>query len=232
MREGSGVIRQSRLNRVLIAEDEPRLARFLEKGLRGAGYTTTVCSDGVRAAAMARDGDFDVLILDLGLPGKDGFDVLRAVRQRTERLPVLVLSARARVEDTVAALDEGADDYLTKPFIFDELLARVRARLRSGEEGHSPLLKRADLALDLRTRRVTVGDEQVELTRREFALLETFLRHPGQVLTRDQLLSSVWGGQGGVASNIFEVYVSSLRRKLGAERFETVRGLGYRMAAD
>jgi DNA-binding response OmpR family regulator len=217
----------------LIAEDEPRLARFLEKGLRAAGYTTTVCSDGVRAAALAREGDFDLLILDLGLPGQDGFDVLRAVRQRIERLPVLVLTARARVEDTVAALEGGADDYLTKPFIFDELLARVRARLRSaGKERGSATLRRADLKLDVRARRALVGELQVELTEREFSLLETFLRHPGEVLSRDRLRSEVWGGGGDVASNVVEVYISSLRRKLGAERFETVRGSGYRMPAD
>jgi two-component system, OmpR family, copper resistance phosphate regulon response regulator CusR len=217
----------------LIAEDEPRLARFLEKGLRAAGYTTNVCRDGVRAAAMARDGDFDLLLLDLGLPGQDGIEVLRAVRQRRERLPVLVLTARAGIDDTVAALEEGADDYLTKPFIFDELLARLRARVRSAGHGpESPLLTRADLQLDLRTRHVSVGDEQVPLTPREFTLLETFLRHPNEVLSRDQLLSHVWGGDADVASNIVDVYVSGLRRKLGAERFETVRGFGYRMPAD
>ena len=221
------------MSRILIAEDEPRLARFLEKGLRAAGYTTTVCRDGVRAAEMARDGKFDLLILDLGLPGQDGFDVLRAVRQRRERLPVLVLTARAGTADTVAALEEGADDYLTKPFIFDELLARLRARVRSAEHGQdSSLLTRADMRLDLRTRRVSVGDTQVALTPREFTLLETFLRHPDQVLSRDQLLSHVWGGDVDVASNIIDVYVSGLRRKLGAERFETVRGFGYRMAVD
>jgi two-component system, OmpR family, response regulator len=215
----------------LIAEDERRLARFLEKGLRAAGYTTTVCSDGVRAAALAREGDFDVLILDLGLPGQDGLDVLKAVRQRPERLPVLVLTARARVEDAVAALEGGADDYVTKPFIFDELLARVRARVRSGEpERYSPL-RRTDLELDVRTRRVSVGDTKIELTEREFALLEMFLRHPGQVLSRDQIRAAVWGASD-VASNIVEVYVSSLRRKLGAERFETIRGFGYRMPGD
>jgi DNA-binding response OmpR family regulator len=215
----------------LIAEDEPRLARFLEKGLRAAGYTTTVCSDGVRAALMARDGDFDVLILDLGLPGQDGLDVLKAVRERPERLPVLVLTARARVEDAVAALEGGADDYVTKPFIFDELLARVRARVRSGEPGRQAPLGRADLELDVRTRRASVGDAQIDLTEREFALLETFLRHPGEVLSRDQIRAAVWGATD-VASNIVEVYISSLRRKLGSERFETIRGFGYRMPAD
>jgi two-component system, OmpR family, copper resistance phosphate regulon response regulator CusR len=221
------------LSRILIAEDEPRLASFLEKGLRAAGYATTICADGLSAAAKARDEDFDVLILDLGLPGQDGFEVLRAVRRLKRRMPVLVLTARHRLEDTVAALDEGADDYLTKPFVFDELLARVRVRLRSGElERNPPLLKRTDLQLDLRTRRASVGDVEVDLTAREFKLLETFLRHPGEVLSRDELLSRVWGSDADVASNIVDVYISGLRRKLGTDRIETVRGFGYRMPLD
>jgi two-component system, OmpR family, copper resistance phosphate regulon response regulator CusR len=224
------VVRQRTLSRVLIAEDEPRLASFLEKGLRAAGHTTTVCRDGVVAASMARDEEFDVLILDLGLPGQDGLDVLRDLRARKERLPVLVLTARTRVEDTVAALDEGADDYLTKPFAFDELLARVRARVRSGEGGSdAPVLLRADLRLDLRTRKASLGDTEIQLTAREFTMLATFVRHAGQVLSRDQLLSHVWGHDAQVASNIVDVYVGSLRRKLGADCLETVRGLGYRL---
>jgi two-component system, OmpR family, copper resistance phosphate regulon response regulator CusR len=218
------------LSRILIAEDEPELARFLEKGLRAAGYTTTVCADGVSAAAEARDENFDLLILDLGLPGQDGLDVLRAVRGRSVRMPVLVLTARKRLEDTVAALDEGADDYLTKPFSFDELLARVRARIRSGElDRFSPLLSGFGVELDLRSRHASVGDVEVELTTREFRLVEIFLRRRGEVLSRDELLDHVWGRDAGVASNIVDVYVSGLRRKLGADRIETVRGRGYRM---
>jgi two-component system copper resistance phosphate regulon response regulator CusR len=218
------------LSRILIAEDEPQLAAFLEKGLQAAGYTTTLCGDGITAAASARDGDFDLLILDLGLPGKDGLDVLRAVRGRNVRMPVLVLTARRRVEDTVAALEGGADDYLTKPFSFDELLARLRARFRSGEtESSAPLLKATDIQLDLYTRRATVGGEEIDLTDREFRLLETLLTHPGEVLSRDDLIASVWGEEADVARNIVEVYVSSLRRKLGAERIETIRGVGYRV---
>jgi DNA-binding response OmpR family regulator len=224
------VVSQESLNRILIAEDEPQLAAFLEKGLRAAGYTTAVCGDGVSAAASARDGDFDLLILDLGLPGKDGLDVLRAVRGRSVRMPVLVLTARRRLEDTVAALEGGADDYLTKPFAFDELLARLRARFRSGEtETAARLLTGTDLQLDLYTRRATVDGEEVDLTDREFRLLETFLNHPGEVLSRDELMAEVWGEDADVAANIVDVYVSSLRRKLGTERIETIRGAGYRI---
>jgi DNA-binding response OmpR family regulator len=218
------------VSRILIAEDERRLSSFLEKGLGAAGYATTVCRDGRRAATLARDGDFDLLILDLGLPGLDGLEVLRTVRTRGERIPILVLTARDRVEDTVAALDGGADDYLTKPFVFDELIARVRARVREARaDAGSPVVASAGVRLDLRTRVAVVGDLQIELTPREFALLETFLRHPGEDLSREALISLAWGADAGVASNVVDVYVSSLRRKLGHEHFQTVRGVGYRM---
>ena len=218
------------MSRILIAEDEPRLSGFLEKGLKAAGYSTPVCDDGVRAATLARDDDFDLLILDIGLPGQDGFAVLRAIRARGERLPVLILTARDEVVDTVTGLDSGADDYVTKPFVFEELLARVRARLRSPEAGASGLaLEAGGVRLDVRTRRAEVGENDVELTAKEFTLLETFLRHPGQVLSREQLLSHVWGYDFDPGSNIVDVYVGYLRRKLGAERFETVRGMGYRL---
>jgi DNA-binding response OmpR family regulator len=222
------------MSRILIAEDEPRLSSFLEKGLRAAGYATMVCDDGVRAAALARDSEFDLLILDIGLPGQDGFTVLRALRARGERMPVLILTARDEVADTVTGLDIGADDYVTKPFIFEELLARVRARLRAtaGEAGGDALvLEAGGVTLDVRTRRASTEDDggDVELTAKEFALLETFLRHPGQVLSREQLLSHVWGYDFDPGSNVVDVYVGYLRRKLGSDRFETVRGMGYRL---
>jgi DNA-binding response OmpR family regulator len=220
------------MSRILIAEDEPRLSSFLEKGLRAAGYTTTVCDDGVRAAALARSEDFELLILDIGLPGQDGFAVLRALRAREERLPVLILTARDEVTDMVAGLDHGADDYVTKPFVFDELLARVRARLR--QTGGAPAtqmeLNAGGITLDVRTRRASSeSGGEAELTAKEFSLLETFLRHPGQVLSREQLLSHVWGYDFDPGSNVVDVYVGYLRRKLGSERFETVRGMGYRL---
>jgi DNA-binding response OmpR family regulator len=218
------------MSRILIAEDEPRLSSFLEKGLKAAGYSTTVVDDGIRAASMARDGEFDLLVLDIGLPGQDGFAVLRTLRGRGENLPVLVLTARDEVTDTVTGLDLGADDYVTKPFVFEELLARVRARLRTPEPGDSGLeLSAGGVRLDVRTRRAEVDDVEVELTAKEFTMLETFLRHPGQVLSREQLLSHVWGYDFDPGSNVVDVYVGYLRRKLGAERFETVRGMGYRL---
>ncbi len=223
------------MSRILIAEDEPRLSSFLEKGLRAAGYATTVCEDGRRCAEIARDRDFDLLVLDVGLPGQDGFSVLRTLRTRGERLPVVMLTARSEVIDTVTGLDSGADDYITKPFVFEELLARVRARLRQeprGDPDSAMVLEIAGLRLDVRTRRATVDGREIELTAKEFTLLETFLRHPGQVLSREQLLSHVWGYDFDPGSNVVDVYVGYLRRKLGAGRFETVRGMGYRLRPD
>ena len=217
------------MTRILIAEDEVRIVSFLQKGLRASGYTTMAAHTGPDALAMARDADFDLLLLDLGLPGMDGHQVLAAMRQRGERMPVIVLTARDGVEDTVGALDRGADDYLTKPFRFEELLARIRVRLRDSGGGDANLLSGERVSLDLRTRRATVDGRSVELTSREFALVETFLRHPGQVLSREQLLSHVWGYDFDPGSNVVDVYVRYLRRKLGDNAVETVRGMGYRM---
>jgi DNA-binding response OmpR family regulator len=221
------------VTRILIAEDEPRIASFLEKGLRANGFGTTVVDDGRLAAAAARDADFELLILDLGLPTLHGLDVLREMRARGERMPVVILTARDEIDTTVAGFTGGADDYVTKPFRFEELLARVRARLRDGTERHEPTLLRAGgVRLDLRTRRATVGERTVELTAREFALAETFLRHADQVLSRQQLLSHVWGYDFDPESNVVDVYVRYLRRKLGPGVIETVRGMGYRLVAD
>jgi DNA-binding response OmpR family regulator len=218
------------MSRILIAEDEPRVSSFLEKGLRAAGHTTTVCADGIRCVSVARDEDFDLLILDLGLPGLDGFGALRAIRERGERMPVLIVTARDEVEDTVRALDTGADDYITKPFVFEELLARVRAQLRvSGEAESSLELEGGGVRLDMRTRSAEVEGREVELTTQEYMLLETFVRHAGQVLSREQLLSNVWGYDFDPGSNVVDVYVGYLRRKLGRARLETVRGIGYRL---
>ena len=217
------------MNRILIAEDEPRLASFLEKGLRSNGFVTTVAQDGAKASLMARDDEFDLLVLDLGLPGKDGTEVLRELRSSGQRMPVIILTARDDVSDKVAGLEGGADDYVTKPFRFEELLARVRARLRDERSVERTVLKAGSIVLDLRTRRAATDGRTVDLTAREFTMLEVLIRHAGQVLSREQLLSHVWGYDYDPGSNVVDVYVGYLRRKLGAERFETVRGMGYRL---
>ena len=217
------------MNRILIAEDEPRLSSFLEKGLKANGFATTVVADGAAAALMANDEDFDLLILDLGLPGKDGFEVLNDLRARGQRMPTIILTARDDVHDKVAGLEQGADDYVIKPFRFEELLARVRARLRSDPAGaHSTVMRVGEVVLDPRTRRVAADGRTVELSAREFTMLQTFMQHPGQVLSREQLLSHVWGYDHDPGSNVVDVYVGYLRRKIGAARFQTVRGAGYR----
>ncbi|HVL64648.1 MAG TPA: response regulator transcription factor [Actinomycetota bacterium] len=217
------------MKRILIAEDEDRIASFIEKGLSANGFTTAVAGDGVTALEMAQSGEFDLLILDIGLPMKDGFEVLDQLRAVDRTLPVIILTARDGVGDTVAGLEGGADDYVTKPFKFEELLARVRARLRGRGAPEETLLKAGDAVLDLRTRRARVGEKVVELTAREFALAETLFRHPGQVLSREQLLSHVWGYDYDPGSNIVDVYVGYLRKKLGDRRITTVRRMGYRL---
>jgi two-component system response regulator QseB len=215
------------MNRILIVEDEPRLASFLEKGLRANGFVTTTSRDGHEATRLATDSDFDLMVLDLGLPGKDGLSVLHDVRSAGRRLPVIILSARDDTGVKVAGLERGADDYVTKPFRFEELLARVRVRLRDGGTPERTLLESGAVVLDLRTRRASVAGDSVELSAREFTMLEVFLRHPGQVLSREQLLSHVWGYDHDPGSNVVDVYVGYLRRKLGRDRIATVRGMGY-----
>jgi two-component system copper resistance phosphate regulon response regulator CusR len=220
------------MNRILVAEDEPRIASFLEKGLRSNGFTVMVVDDGRDALLLADSDDFDLLVLDVGLPGLDGFAVLRELRARGRKLPIIILTARDGVEDTVAGLEGGADDYVPKPFRFDELLARIRVRLRGERTVETTVLTVGGAALDLRTRQLQVEGRWVELTAREFALAETFFRHPGQVLSREQLLSNVWGYDYDPGSNVVEVYVRYLRQKLGEGRITTVRGMGYRLDAD
>ncbi|AXK32767.1 DNA-binding response regulator [Streptomyces armeniacus] len=218
------------MNRILIAEDEERIAAFVEKGLRANGFTTTVAADGNTALDYAATGGFDLVVLDIGLPYRDGFTVLRELREARVTVPVIVLTARDSVGDTVAGLEGGADDWMTKPFRFEELLARVRLRLRtSSRTPEVTVLRSGDLSLDLRTRRASADGRTVDLTAREFVLLELFLRHPGQVLSREQILSHVWGYDFDPGSNIVDVYVRALRKKLGAGRVETARGMGYRL---
>jgi two-component system copper resistance phosphate regulon response regulator CusR len=221
------------VNRILIAEDEPRIVSFLEKGLRANGFTTQTAPDGVTALDLARTDEVDLMILDIGLPLMDGFSVLKALRAQGHTLPVIVLTARDAVDDTVTGLSLGADDYVRKPFAFEELLARVRLRLRSAttSTAEETVLRVGGLSLDLRTRRADVEGRTVELSAREFSLAEVFMRHPDQVLSREQLLSRVWGYDFDPGSNVVDVYVRYLRAKVGKERIETVRGMGYRLRA-
>ena len=217
------------MSRILIVEDEPRIASFLEKGLRANGFSTEVAADGATALGRARAGAFDLLVLDLGLPDMDGLEVLAELRAIGSRLPVVILTARDDVSDTVRGLESGADDYIAKPFAFEELLARVRLRLRGDRAPEPTVLRVADVALDLRTRQAIVDDRPVNLSAREFALAEVFFRHPGQVLSREQLLSHVWGYDFDPGSNVVDVYVGDLRRKLGKGRITSIRGMGYRL---
>jgi len=217
------------MNRVLIVEDEERIASFLEKGLTANGFATATAATGADGLAMARSGEFDLMVLDLGLPDRDGMEVLASLRSTDRAMPVVVLTARDGVGDTVRGLEHGADDYVAKPFRFEELLARIRARLRGDRMPEETILQVGDAALDLRTRRVAVGGRNVELTAREFTLAETFFRHPGQVLSREQLLSHVWGYDYDPGSNVVDVYVGYLRKKLGSDRISTLRGMGYRL---
>jgi DNA-binding response OmpR family regulator len=220
------------MSRILIVEDETRLASFLERGLRSNGYAPKVVEDGESAVRLADDRDFDLVILDLGLPDLDGMDVLRRLRSRGEKVPVIILSARDDPQDMVGGLDAGSDDYVTKPFSLDELLARIRVRLRTDSSTEKTVLEAGPVALDLRTRHATVNGRTIELTAREFTMLETFIRHRGQVLSREQLLSHVWGYDYDPGSNVVEVYVGYLRRKLGDGVIETVRGMGYRLRTE
>jgi two-component system copper resistance phosphate regulon response regulator CusR len=217
------------MSRILIVEDEPGMASFIDKGLASRGYATKVCADGAMATAIASDSDFDLVILDLGLPDIDGLSVLREIRRRGEHMPVIILTARDDLTDKVEGLDAGASDYVTKPFKLEELLARTRVQLREDRAAQPAVLEAGGIKLDIRTRKATVSGAVVDLTAREFTMLETFMSHPGQVLSHEQLLAHVWGYDYDPGSNVVEVYVRYLRRKLGETAIETVRGMGYRM---
>lgn len=213
-----------------MVEDDQGLAEFLDEGLRSEGWAVALASDGPSGVSLALGDDVSLVVLDLGLPGLDGVEVLRRIRERRPDLPVVILTARDAVSDRVKLLDMGADDYLVKPFALSELLARIRARLRSGDPT-SRTLTVGEIDIDLVARRVRKGDHEVTLTSREFALLETFVRHKGQVLSQSQLMSQVWGLDAPTSSNVVEVYVSYLRRKFGSDVISTVRGAGYRFEA-
>ena len=196
--------------------------------MRAAGFTTSVCTDGVRVGAIASASNFDLLIVDVDSPRLGGIALLRRLLERDERLPVLVLAGPLRVPGVVAEIDPAADDYIVKPYAFDELVERVRRRIRPAPTA-TAVLEAGDLRLDLHNARLTLNSAEVTLTGKELRLLETFMRRRGEVLDRKELLSHVWGFDSSVASNVVDVYVGYLRGKLGRDRFETVRGSGYRM---
>ncbi len=219
--------------RILVIEDERTLAGFIEQSLNAEGHAVTLAYDGESGEAAALTGDYALVLLDLMLPGKNGLDVLSAIRARLPDLPVIVLTARTAIEQKVEGLDRGANDYVTKPFSFEELLARVRAQLRAPGQHESSVLEAADIHIDLRTRRVQFGAQDIELTAREFEVLAYLVRHPDQVLSREQILNAVWGFDFDPGTKVLEVYIGYLRRKLAGagapDAIETVRNVGYRL---
>jgi two-component system OmpR family response regulator len=222
--------------RVLIVEDEAKLSRLLARGLREEGYIADIAERGEQALGMARAAQYDVVVLDVMLPGLDGFAVCRRMRAAGVWSPVLMLTARDDVDDRVTGLDAGADDYLSKPFAFNELLARLRALTRRSPHERPAVLEVGDLRLDPASHRMWRGATEVELSAKEFALLELFMRRPGSVLSRDQLLAAAWDMAFELRSNIVDVYIRYLREKIdrpfGRASLETVRGVGYRLRAD
>ena len=223
--------------KILIVEDDPGISSFLEKGLRAEGYQSIVAGSvaTARGEIAAAQGDLDLVLLDLGLPDGDGSTVLAAMRDAGDATPVIMLTARGEIPDRVTGLNAGANDYMTKPFAFEELLARVRAVLRTIDQPSTTELVHGDLRFDLLSKMATRNGRRVELSQREWTLLELFLRHPGQVLSRSQILSAVWDYSFDPGSNVVDVYVGYLRRKLDepgeASLIQTVRGAGYRFVA-
>lgn len=217
------------MSHILIVEDEAEIASFLAKGLTADGYTTTAVNNGTSALAIMQQVHPDLVILDIGLPDTDGFTVLQHMRSAGLTTPVIILTARSSVSDTVSGLQNGADDYMSKPFSFEELRARIQLRLKKENGTPTTDLSHGDLRLDVRNRTAIVGDDVIELTAREYSLVETFLLNPGRVLSREELLEAVWGENMDAGSNVVEVYMRYLRKKLGSERFVTVRGVGYRL---
>jgi DNA-binding response OmpR family regulator len=218
---------------ILVVEDETAIADFVQRGLEAEGYSVACAADGLEGEQQALKDGVDLVVLDLMLPGRDGLSVLDSIRHQKPSLPVIVLTARDAVEDKVAGLDGGATDYVTKPFSFDELTARIRAHLREPSQADRIQINAAGIHVDLLTREVTLGDEAVHLSAREFDLLAYFMRHVNEVLSREQILSAVWGYDFDPGTNVVEVYVGYLRRKLasngGPARIETLRSVGYRL---
>ena len=222
--------------RILVVEDEQKVASFIKRGLEEEGYAVDVAADGEEGLAMALECVHDLIILDIRLPKMDGLRVLKELRQEKVMTPVLLLTVRATIEDKVLGLDAGADDYLTKPFAFQELVARVRALLRRRAGADPAILEVADLTLDPARRTVSRGGERIELTAREFALLDYFMRNPGRVLTRAMIAEHVWDYTFDTTTNVIDVYVNYLRKKIDAGRepklLHTARGVGYVLRAE
>lgn len=218
--------------RVLIVEDEPGIQRMLDRGLTASGHKCISADNGTDGLRMALEEEVDFVLLDIMLPGLDGHEVLRRIRLRKPGLPVLMLTARDEVTSKVTALDSGADDYLTKPFAFEELIARMRALIRRNDQPNTSSLEAGDLKIDLLSHRVWLGERQVELSSREFALLEYFMRHPHQVMSRQQILLAIWDYSFDPGSNVVDVYVRYLRKKIDrpgiSSLITTIRGTGYR----
>jgi DNA-binding response OmpR family regulator len=217
--------------RIVVVEDEPAIADFLVRGLEAAGYSVARATDGPSGERLVLDGEADLVVLDVMLPGKGGLEVLEAIRAVRPHLPVIILSAKGEIEDRIAGLDSGATDYVTKPFSVPELLARIRAHLRTGS-AEGGRLRVGSVEIDLLSRRAWSGGEEVALSPREFSLLACFARHPGEALSREQLLMEAWGYDHDPGTNVVDVYVGYLRRKLGdPTAIETVRSAGYRLPA-
>jgi DNA-binding response OmpR family regulator len=216
---------------VLVVQDEPHIAAFIKRGLEAEGFAVQVARDGTDGLRFVKRYDFDLIVLELVLPTISGEEVLSRLRDGGCSTPVIVLTTKDAISDRVANLDAGADDYVTKPFSLAELLARVRARLRAADQTGSTTISRAGVTLDVHTRQVTIDGRSVDLTAREFALLETLMHHAGDVLSQPQLLDQVWGYDHEPTSNVVEVYVGYLRKKLRPDIVETVRGAGYRFRA-
>ncbi len=218
--------------RVLIVEDEAAIVRMLERGLAAHGYQCVSAGNGEDGVRMANDEAVDLVLLDIMLPGLDGQGVLKRIRATRPGLPVLMLTARDDLPNKIGALDGGADDYMTKPFAFEELVARIRALIRRADQPQASRLEAGDLQMDLLSHRAWRAEKQIDLSSREFALLEYFMRHPGQVLSRQQILSAIWDYAFDPGSNVVDVYVRYLRRKLDRSGepslIATVRGAGYR----
>jgi DNA-binding response OmpR family regulator len=217
---------------VLVIEDEPGIVDFVTRGLEAEGYAVRAALDGIEGERLALGGQFDAVVLDLMLPGRDGMEILRTLRKALPRMPVIVLTARGEIEDRVEGLDAGAVDYLVKPFSMAELAARVRAHLRALAQASSSALDAEGIQVDLITRRVTRGEQSVTLSTTEFELLVYLMRHDGQVVSREQILAAVWGYEHDPTTNVVDVYIGYLRRKLARQSppapIHTVRAVGYR----